>query len=317
MSDPRLAVGLVVLVSLAAASPAAGYVRSTGLGGVPLAWSAPLVVYHVSSAASFPTPSCAPGPSGDPALAAVQDAFAAWRQECSYLLFLYGGQVEALGTGLAGLGMNLVLFRTGWCSANPEAAAHACFADPEIDCGGIFGCFEDTPGDQYLVALTTVIYDVETGRIQDADIELVGWDGQGAGEPFVSPAGPVNEHGWWFTCGDPAGLQECKTYGEAGCAFMDLQNTVTHEAGHVLGLAHPCEDTACDAEPALQATTMFPGTSPGDVEKRSLDPDDVAGLCAIYPAVGGCGCGPGGSPGALALLLAALAFRRRRGPPRR
>jgi MYXO-CTERM domain-containing protein len=59
---------------------------------------------------------------------------------------------------------------------------------------------------------------------------------------------------------------------------------------------------------------MYPGTSPGDVAKRTLDADDEAGVCAAYPkddGGGGCGCGAGGAPGAGAVLLALLALRRR------
>jgi len=304
---------VAALVGLLATAPAAGYVRSTGAGGVPLSWPVPVVPYHVSDARSFHTPTCAPGPSSDPALDAVQASFVAWRQDCANLDFVYAGRVDEIRIGLDGMGENLVVFRNGWCSANPVAIAHPCFGDPDVDCGGIFGCFEDAPGDRNIVALTTVIHDPETGRIHDADIEVNGWDGQGAGDPFVPPVGADYDHGWWFTCADPGGLQECKEYGEPGCFFLDLQNTLTHEVGHFLGLAHPCEGTSCTVQPQLRPYTMYPSTGPGEIEKRSLHPDDIDGVCAIYPADGGgCGCGSGGAPGAGALLLVAVAFRRRR-----
>jgi len=57
---------------------------------------------------------------------------------------------------------------------------------------------------------------------------------------------------------------------------VDVQNVVTHESGHALGLAHSLESTR---------TTMFPVILLGEVLKRSLEPDDVAGLRALYPAV--------------------------------
>jgi predicted Zn-dependent protease len=53
----------------------------------------------------------------------------------------------------------------------------------------------------------------------------------------------------------------------------DLESIVTHEAGHFLGLAHTQEKTA----------TMFASYNPGQTQLRSLSPDDVAGICAIYP----------------------------------
>jgi hypothetical protein len=53
---------------------------------------------------------------------------------------------------------------------------------------------------------------------------------------------------------------------------IDIQNVVTHEAGHFLGLAHTDVDGA----------TMSPTAPVGQTEKRDLEDDDVAGLCTIY-----------------------------------
>jgi uncharacterized protein (TIGR03382 family) len=78
---------------------------------------------------------------------------------------------------------------------------------------------------------------------------------------------------------------------------------------------------------------MYPSASVGEIKKRTLEPDDVAGVCAIYPtgaaspmcpsscdtsSSGGCGCGTATPAGALAVLLGLAAFaprlaRRRRG----
>ena len=47
--------------------------------------------------------------------------------------------------------------------------------------------------------------------------------------------------------------------------------------------AHPIPDCA-SASPDVLATTMFPSADPGDVDKRTLAPDDQQAVCEIYPA---------------------------------
>jgi hypothetical protein len=106
-------------------------------------------------------------------------------------------------------------------------------------------------GDEWLhqlgaLAITTVTYVTSSGELVDADIE-------------------INDENVDLSTCDPG----------AGCTIeVDLQNMLTHEFGHVLGLDHP---NIADA-------TMAATSPPGDLEKRSLSPDDSDGLCAIYPA---------------------------------
>lgn len=92
-----------------------------------------------------------------------------------------------------------------------------------------------------VVALTSLTYDKRDGALMDADIELNGEDYSFAVDGSVSA--------------------------------YDLQQTLTHELGHVFGLDHT---------PVVSAT-MYALSYAGEISKRSLAPDDVAGICANHP----------------------------------
>ncbi len=310
-----------VLALAVAGGPAAAYVRTTSNRGVPLAWPLPVVPYTVNPNHPYLAPSCATTPAADPAIEVARAAFGAWQQSCASLRLVYAGPIDEIRVA-ANTGENVVVFRRGWCSQNAQALADPCMTDPDVDCGNIYDCFEDAgAGDHGIVALTSVLYQPGSGRIFGADIEVNGWDGQAGSPTPVAGSGPA--HGWYFTCDKQPGWSSCTAYGQDGCYFIDLQNTITHEAGHFIGLRHPCyagslsdaDLPACSSNSAYAATTMYPQTSIGDVEKRTLSDDDIAGVCAIYPEnPGGCGCGSGGAPGLLAGVLGAMALwpRRRR-----
>lgn len=95
-------------------------------------------------------------------------------------------------------------------------------------------------------AVTTVWHSTRTGEIYDVDMEL-------------------NEDGRVYAdCPSPGGCTD---------GSVDLQNVVTHEAGHYFGLAHTDVPTAA----------MYATSPAGEVGKRILKADDLAGFCTIYP----------------------------------
>lgn len=97
------------------------------------------------------------------------------------------------------------------------------------------------------LAITTVTFESNEGKLLDADIE-------------------VNDTSFAFTSCDPD---------VEGCAVdFDLQNTLTHELGHVLGLDHSGDGDA----------TMFASAPRSDTSKRTLSADDEAALCTVYPS---------------------------------
>ena len=100
------------------------------------------------------------------------------------------------------------------------------------------------------LAKTSVTYNDSTGEIYDADIE-------------------VNAANNQITITDDPGKIQ-----------YDLQAIITHEAGHFIGLAHTNDPSA----------VMFASYAPGTTGQRTLHPDDVEAICAVYPANNGRAC---------------------------
>ena len=100
--------------------------------------------------------------------------------------------------------------------------------------------------------------------------------------------------------------------GDARSGSNDFYNALSHEMGHVTGLAHSEHGEA----------TMAPSTEPGETRKRTLHQDDIDGLLDLYGGVmttHPMGCSTTGSAptGAFGLGMAAMVIaglmRRRRG----
>jgi hypothetical protein len=146
----------------------------------------------------------------------------------------------------------------GFVNVGPVACNAQEYNDGETTIGGnanivVFNDYSWNVGDTSMdpestLALTFVTYDKRSGAILDADILV---NGQNA----LSTATPV-----------PA-------------AAYDLQSLLTHEVGHFIGLAHspvPCGTTrGC---PTMRAVYRK-----GDDSFRTLEADDVAGVCGTYP----------------------------------
>ncbi|HEU4735381.1 MAG TPA: hypothetical protein VFT22_46135 [Kofleriaceae bacterium] len=174
--------------------------------------------------------------------------------------------------------------------------------------------------------ITTAVYiddknSKRDGAIIDADIELNGVN-------FAIAINGVSNH--------------------VGGVVAELQNTLTHELGHLHGLEHPClasgdpqrVDNLGNPVPAcmpgrdppnIADATMYNFQSAGETKKETLSQDDIQAICDIYPTAkdpgtcdhvgstsgGGCcsASGPSRRPD-VGLLLAGLTIlvvsRRRR-----
>jgi len=307
---------LAVFVLSFAPSPAAAYVRTVTSAGVPTHWKTPCVLMEFSLGA-FPAELDAAG-----YLDAAQQAGSAWNQasldgvsRCSNVA-LTVESVPDVGGQVGRDGHNRLIFRQdAWCREPPPT-------DPK----------EPKCYDASALAITSVFQLKNSGEILEADMEV---------------------NAVTFTWGDFVGHPE-----QIEVSTHDFQGAITHELGHVLGLDHTCYTPAtladgtlvprpkdnlgnpvpdCDADnpPAITQATMYVSVnSPSaEVGLRSLSPDDVQGMCDIYPFAsdfvclppstpqsdsGGGGCslpssGHGGATaGALVLLALAALLRRRR-----
>jgi hypothetical protein len=200
-------------------------------------------------------------------------------------------------------GINLIKFRD------------ASWCRPAVD-DDPARCYSDSAA-----GITTATYvddgsNPRDGAIVDADIEINGVD-------FAISIGGV-------------------TLGTATC-LAELQNTLTHELGHLHGLEHTClapgdppridnngsavPECADTTDPLILNATMYNYQNCGETKKEMLSADDINAICTIYaladnpntcttpaPASGSgcCDAGSGAPVGPLVLSLAVVGLFRRK-----
>jgi MYXO-CTERM domain-containing protein len=116
--------------------------------------------------------------------------------------------------------------------------------------------------DPRLIAITLNHYVTATGEILDSDILVNAIPGTGYRFQEVTVPGDNNPS---ETACTPAGDHT---------GPYDLRNTLTHEMGHFIGLDHVLRQDA----------VMFAQADPCETKKRRLSSDDLAAVCALYPA---------------------------------
>ncbi|MCC6749793.1 MAG: matrixin family metalloprotease [Deltaproteobacteria bacterium] len=102
------------------------------------------------------------------------------------------------------------------------------------------------PYGKEVVAMTVSSYKASTGFVSDADVLL-----------------NAVHHRW-------------ATAPKSNQGQFDVQNVVTHEAGHFFGMAH---------DSAHAESAMYPDTPPGETKKRGLSADDRAGIAALVEEI--------------------------------
>ncbi len=203
---------LVLVVVLALPTTAAAWVQSESSKGAKLFWADSCLTMYINERGSKDVPD-------ESEFEEIKSSFETWSAvSCSSFLVQFAGMtnLEITGHLKEDPSINMVTFRE-----------------------------KKWPYSTHPVAFTAVTYDVNSGQIFDADIEMNGED-------------------YFFT-----------TRPEEESWKIDIQNTITHEMGHVLGIDHSKSAEA----------TMFDHAGPGDVNKRTLEEDDIEAVCTLYPLV--------------------------------
>ena len=284
----------VVLDSVKVIAYPAGFVR-TGptLGGNPLHWESSCVYVTIDAAGTTAVP-------GDGEFPVIDAAIEIWNNatsSCSSMKVMSLGR-DTLEVGNDGV--NLIKLRdTTWgrpAVGNDPARMHspqaagitvATYVDvcKDKDTGRCKASCMDASGR----CSTTSAHD---GAILDADIEING----------VNFDIAVNG----------------QSSGPRGLCIAELQNTLTHELGHLHGLEHPClasgdpdrvdnvgnpvpdcstvlANRTLPANMRILESTMYNFQECGETSKETLSDDDIQSMCVVYPASAPLACAAPGS----------------------
>ncbi|WNG38549.1 matrixin family metalloprotease [Archangium violaceum] len=217
-----------------------------------LFWTVPTIAWQNSSVGN---PNTALEAQKQSEFEAIRRSFQSWQQlfeSCGNLRFSEGPLVDDRKVGYELRGdnnRNLVLFRSKRCE-EVVASSDACWV--EDTCGNDHDCWDS---DARTIALTLTTYDEKSGIIYDSDIQL-----NASGFVFTTVNTPP--------CIPPANGRDNT------CVSTDLQNTMTHEIGHLIGLDHVPQDPG---------SVMFPRAPPGETSKRNIDEGSHQFVCEAYP----------------------------------
>lgn len=194
-----------------------------------------------------------PETPGDTEFVAIGSSISTWQNQlatCSSLTLTEGARtqsrlVEYDSTANA-TNENLVVFRQRSCR-QVVPTGDSCASNGS--CANKYDCWDFTDG---AIAITTTSFSPKTAQIFDSDIEL-------------------NTPAYFFTTVD---MPVCARGSEGfTCVATDVQNTMTHELGHLLGLAHVADPSS----------TMSARAALGELTKRTLDPGSKRFVCDVYP----------------------------------